>query len=170
MGSGGRGEGARARRPGNLHFDYPAVDNHQAGQTRVPARHTPPMSDKRRSPAELLPGRMGDSARFGLGLGLLSVCILVSGGLALEQLGWSNLPGCGPGSGCRATLTGPWGHLLGWPTSFVSLAYFAALLGDWIRTFRGRPTTGLRWLTRLGGLAAVIFLAGGALKIGRAHV
>ena len=51
-------------------------------------------------------------------------------GLAGTKLGlFSEVPGCGVrGGGCEEVVNGPWGKIpgLGWPVSFVGLAWFVS--------------------------------------------
>ena len=93
-----------------------------------------------------------------LGILFLAVCVFSSLMLVLEHFELK-LPGCGPGSGCDRAAASIWGSVpgIGWPTSFVGLAYFAGLLIAWLWARRG-AAPGLRWLVRLGALASLAFI------------
>ncbi|MDY7107696.1 MAG: thioredoxin domain-containing protein [Planctomycetota bacterium] len=94
---------------------------------------------------------------YGLGIAFLAVCVFSSLMLVLEEFE-VHLPGCGPESGCERAANSIWGSVpgLGWPTSFIGLAYFAGLFLAWLWARRG-VAPGLRWLIRLGALASVAF-------------
>lgn len=69
--------------------------------------------------------------------GVLFLLGAITGSLVLAgtKLGlYSHAPGCGVDSGCNAIANGPWGSIpgLGWPVSFVGVAWFGALLGVWL--------------------------------------
>ena len=94
------------------------------------------------------------------GIGLVGLLIAVGATcvLVLSALGFSStLPGCGPESGCAKLTSGPWSALplLGWPVSFVGLAYFGGLLLAWLR---GSPSKNLLWVIRLGILISLGFV------------
>ena len=107
-------------------------------------------------------------ALLGGGLGLLLVAIVSSVMLVMQHLGSFDLPGCGPDSGCARAANSVWGTLpgVGWPTSFVGLAYFLGLAAAWIVSKCAVPS-GLRWVIRLGVVGSVVLIiamiAGGYL-------
>ncbi|MBL8990887.1 MAG: hypothetical protein JNJ48_04825, partial [Phycisphaerae bacterium] len=71
---------------------------------------------------------------------LLAVALVMSLLLSLEALGALSLPGCGQGSPCARAAASAWGSVpgLGWPVSFLGLAYFAGALAAWAMA-GGRP-------------------------------
>ncbi len=75
---------------------------------------------------------------FYFGALLVFVSLAASFVLAGTKLGvFSTLPGCGVGSGCDAVTNGPWGIVpgVGWPVSFVGVAWFSSLFVVWTRGF-----------------------------------
>ncbi|MFK7961869.1 MAG: DsbA family protein [Phycisphaerales bacterium] len=64
---------------------------------------------------------------------MLLVAVAASFFLSLSHLG-SELPGCGADSACAKVTSGVWGRLPGvdWPTAFLGLAWFGALLPTWL--------------------------------------
>lgn len=82
-----------------------------------------------------------------------------SGMLVYQHFTGISLPGCGPGSPCAQAAASVWGKVpaLGWPTSFVGLAYFLGALAGWVAG-RGRLPIHLVWVVRLGAVASVFFL------------
>lgn len=109
------------------------------------------------APATTSPAAAGPSRLLPTGVVLLLVALAATAMLVLEHFGAGRLPGCGPGSGCDQAARSVWGRVpgLGWPVSFVGLAYFAGLLVAWILA-RGR----------LPGAALAVVLLGGVLSIG----
>lgn len=103
------------------------------------------------------------AARVAFWLGLVFACagLVLSGTLAFAHLRSIDLPGCGAGSACARAAAGPLGTLpgLGWPTSFLGVAYFLAV-GCGLAASRGRVNSLLLWIIRLGA-AGSIFLLGG---------
>lgn len=95
---------------------------------------------------------------YALGILFLAVCVFSSLMLVLEHFE-VHLPGCGPESGCERAADSIWGSVpgLGWPTSFIGLAYFLGLFLAWLWARRG-AAPGLRWLVRLGALASIVFI------------
>jgi protein-disulfide isomerase len=91
---------------------------------------------------------------------LLAVCTAMSLMLALEHLAGLSLPGCGAGSPCAEASASVWGKVpyVGWPVSFLGLAYFLGLIATWIAT-RGRLPAALRMLVRVGVIGSVGFVA-----------
>ena len=93
-----------------------------------------------------------------LGTLFLLVAIVASVMLAAEHLGGLSLPGCGPGSGCAEAVNSVWGKVpvIGWPVSFLGLAYFLGALVAWIASRRG-ISFAFRNLVRLGVVISVGF-------------
>jgi protein-disulfide isomerase/uncharacterized membrane protein len=120
-------------------------------------------SAKRRSGSDASPstGSGIPLALWILGLLFLLAAVAFSGLLALKQLGFigDNLPGCGPKSACGALTSGPFGRIpgIGWPVSYVGLAWFLGLLVAWLLARRGLQDL-LVWLIRLGALASLGFV------------
>ncbi len=93
-------------------------------------------------------------------LGLLGVLSSTLGSLflVLSHLKTVSLPGCGEGSGCSSLAEGRWGSIVGWPVSFLGLAWFSGLTVLWLLSF-GRMSSAATWLIRAGFLASVGFLS-----------
>jgi len=106
--------------------------------------------------------------RFVVGIIVLFVALVASLMLVLDHFGGMSLPGCGPGSACAAAAASAWGKVpgLAWPTSFVGLSYFAAMLIAWLWT-GGFLRPLLAGVAVVGGLASltliVAMIAGGYL-------
>ena len=78
--------------------------------------------------------------------------------LAATKLGiYSHAPGCGVNSGCDAIANGPWGSVpgLGWPVSFIGVAWFVSLLCSW--WCKGADNKLFLYVVRAGALASVGF-------------
>ncbi len=89
---------------------------------------------------------------------LLLASIVASLTLAGTKLGIiTSLPGCGVGSGCDAVTNGPWGSIpvLGWPVSFVGVAWFVMLFCGWIRGLC--KDRAYLWTVRIGVIGSVGF-------------
>jgi protein-disulfide isomerase/uncharacterized membrane protein len=102
------------------------------------------------------------SARlFWIGLGCVLLAVASSVVLAGKHLQILEAPGCGDGSPCDQAAASVWGKvpLVGWPTSFLGLAYFTALVPAWIAVRRSavvpRP---FRNLIRLGAACSAMFM------------
>jgi protein-disulfide isomerase/uncharacterized membrane protein len=93
-----------------------------------------------------------------LGTIFLASSALMSLLLALEYLGAVKLPGCGEDSPCHQAARSVWGRVPGiaWPTSYVGVAYFLAILAAWLITRAALPSA-IRWLARLGVLGSLGF-------------
>lgn len=89
---------------------------------------------------------------------LLGAAAVLSAFLVSKHFG-GGLPGCGPTSGCEALEKTPWGKIpgIGWPVSFIGLAYFFALLVGWMSTDRNLPFPA-RWLFRAGGVGSLLLI------------
>jgi protein-disulfide isomerase/uncharacterized membrane protein len=89
---------------------------------------------------------------------ILSAAAVLSALLVSKHFG-GGPPGCGPASDCEVLEKTPWGKVpgMGWPVSFIGLAYFIALLVGWAVTHRELPRAG-RWLFRAGGAASLLFV------------
>jgi protein-disulfide isomerase/uncharacterized membrane protein len=112
--------------------------------------------------AQDLPSQSDDQRMLWVvGLLLLVVAAAASGVMALKGMGvlGESLPGCGPASACDAITRGPFGSIpgLGWPVSFVGLAYFCGMLVAWTTCLTTVPLA-LRWLVRLSVLLSGMFL------------
>jgi protein-disulfide isomerase/uncharacterized membrane protein len=129
-----------------------------AGKTKSKKKNAKPQARAAANGAVGADRRAVSPRAYALGMVLLAVCVLSSLMLVLEHFEMA-LPGCGPASGCDRAAASVWGSVpgLGWPTSFVGLAYFSGLFAAWLWARRGVPA-GLRWLVRLGALASVAFL------------
>jgi protein-disulfide isomerase/uncharacterized membrane protein len=95
--------------------------------------------------------------------GLFCVLLAVAASLVLvgKHLDVLQAPGCGDGSPCDRAAASVWGKvpLLGWPVSFVGLAYFAALTTAWIAIRRAGVVPGMfRNVVRLGVLFSAMFM------------
>src|ERR1041384_4251791 len=90
------------------------------------------------------------------GLASLLVGTAASGMLVLEHFGAMELPGCGHGSPCAQAAASVYGRIPGVkiPTSFVGLAYFAAVLVGWLGA-RDGLSAAARWTARLGALISL---------------
>ncbi len=71
----------------------------------------------------------------------------------------AHVPGCGPESACASLERTVWGKVpgLGWPVSFLGLAYFAGLLVAWIAA-RGRWAASMRLVSGVGAAVSLLFL------------
>lgn len=105
-------------------------------------------------------GRSADrgASKFLLGAILLSVALLGAGMLSYQHFG-AHIPGCGPESACASLERTIWGKLpgVGWPVSFLGLAYFAAMLAGWIAA-RGRLAPHLRLVANAGAIVSALFV------------
>jgi protein-disulfide isomerase/uncharacterized membrane protein len=93
----------------------------------------------------------------GVGVLLLSACMLLALLLVLAELNAVELPGCGTASDCTRAAASRWGKLPGtqWPLSFVGFAYFQALLAAYL--YRGgRLPALLRAVVACGAAASAM--------------
>ena len=108
-------------------------------------------------------GSRGISGRlFWLGQLFLLVSVAASVVLVGKHLNILDAPGCGDGSPCDRAADSIWGKVpgIGWPVSFVGLAYFAALGFGWtVARSRGGVPGWFRWIVRVGVAFSVMFLA-----------
>jgi protein-disulfide isomerase/uncharacterized membrane protein len=93
------------------------------------------------------------------GLVLLGVAIASSLTLVMGHIGALGIPGCGHNSPCAQAASSAWGRVpfVGWPTSFLGLAYFVGAAAAWSLARGGLS----RWhmgFVRLGALASLVFL------------
>ncbi len=98
---------------------------------------------------------------FRLGQLFLACSVVASAILAGKHLNLFDAPGCGDGSPCDQAAASPFGSVpgLGWPVSFIGLAYFVALSFAWTAAHLGSGVPrALRHLVRLGAAASVLFL------------
>ncbi len=92
-----------------------------------------------------------------------AVLLLIAAGasllLAIQSLGSVPLPGCGLESACGRAVNSVWGKVpgLGWPTSYVGVAYFLGLLAAWFAR-SGLVPAALRWVVRLGAVASIVLV------------
>ena len=100
--------------------------------------------------------------RFGLGLACLVLAAGASAVLVAKHLHLLSPPGCGDGSACDRAAASVFGAvpLLGWPTSFVGLAYFTALAAAWTAATRSAGTvpTAFHYVARTGVAMSAMFL------------
>lgn len=96
---------------------------------------------------------------WSLGVGGSLIGLAASSVLALAHFRGIDLPGCGAGSGCASAAASQFGTLpvVGLPTSFLGVAYFAGLFAAWLAGRRGSGAA-LRWVSRAGVVAAVLLL------------
>jgi protein-disulfide isomerase/uncharacterized membrane protein len=95
--------------------------------------------------------------------GLICLLLAVAASLVLvgKHLDVLQAPGCGDGSPCDQAAASVWGKvpLVGWPVSFVGLAYFSALVPPWIAIRRAGVVPALfRNLVRLGVAFSAMFM------------
>jgi protein-disulfide isomerase/uncharacterized membrane protein len=97
---------------------------------------------------------------FVAGLLALLVSTVSSLILVMGHIGALSVPGCSENSPCAQAAASVWGKVpgIGWPTSFLGLAYFISALVVWCMV-RGGPSLSLRYLARLGVLISVGFVA-----------
>jgi protein-disulfide isomerase/uncharacterized membrane protein len=103
-----------------------------------------------------LPARLFWPALIFLLLAVAASLVLVG-----QHLDVLKAPGCGDGSPCDQAAASVWGKvpLVGWPVSFVGLAYFAALMTAWMAMRRTGVVPGMfRNLVRLGVIFSVMFM------------
>ena len=98
-----------------------------------------------------------------IGLACLAVAAAASFMLVAAHLHLFTPPGCGAGSGCDRAAQSVFGTVpvLGWPTSFVGMAYFLALGVAWIAAWRspdGHVPAAFRNIVRAGAVMSVVFL------------
>jgi len=76
----------------------------------------------------------------------------------MEHISGMHLPGCGEGGPCEEAMNSVWGTVpfVGWPVSFLGLAYFMGMLAAWISAHGSLPAA-FRSLVRLGILASLFF-------------
>ncbi len=92
------------------------------------------------------------------GAALLAVSIVSALTLVMGHFGAMSVPGCGEGSPCAEAAASIWGSIpgIGWPTSFLGLAYFVGALVAWLASRRGLS----RWLLacyRVGAAISLVF-------------
>lgn len=103
-------------------------------------------------------GGGGTGSGFLLGIVMLAVAVLGAGMLAYQHFG-AHIPGCGPESACASLEKTIWGKVpgIGWPVSFLGVAYFAALLAAWIAV-RGMLDPKLRLIVNMGAIVSALFV------------
>lgn len=94
-----------------------------------------------------------------IGLLALLVAVAMMVMLSLEKLWGMALPGCGAGSPCAQAQASEWGKvpIIGWPISYLGLAYFAAVIPAWWLSGR-RAASWLQSLLLVGGAISVVYL------------
>ena len=126
---------------------------------------------KKKSGGKPAPQRAGQPARasqssasqsnrtWSLAQACLMIAMLSSAMLVSKHFSGHDLPGCGPTSACAQLEATVWGKVpgLGWPTSFVGLAWFVGLLAAW---WSARITISplLVTLARVGAAASLMFV------------
>ncbi len=99
---------------------------------------------------------------FWLGCAWLILSIAAALILAGKHLEIIQAPGCGTGGGWEQAVASVWAKipLIGWPVSFLGLAYFVALTWAWTSARRagGLPKR-TKFLVRLGAVLSVMFAA-----------
>jgi len=114
--------------------------------------------DRDVNPAALL-----SPVRFAIGLACLAVATAASFMLVAGHLHLFTPPGCGAGSPCVRAAESVLGAVpvLGWPTSFVGMAYFTSMGVVWIAAWRSQAVqlpSALRNVVRAGAAMSVVFL------------
>lgn len=95
-----------------------------------------------------------------LGAAAITLSCLSSLMLAIAHFVGMSLPGCGPQSDCAQAAASAWGTvpLLGWPVSFLGLAFFTAIGAAWsVQSGMLHPL--VRLLVRFGAAASIFFIA-----------
>lgn len=113
-------------------------------------------------------GRGFSAKVFWLGTAFLLVSVVASVVLVGKHLDVLSAPGCGEGSPCERAAASAWGRVpgIGWPVSFVGLAYFTALVPGWIAARRNGSVPPLyRYTVWAGAALSVMFLL--AMTLGR---
>lgn len=104
------------------------------------------------------PARPASPAALTAGAVLAGVGACASLLLALQYLGTVHLPGFAPGGWCTQPGVIAWDRIRSggfeWPTSYIGLAYFLAVLAAWLAA-RGAVPRALRYLVRFGALVSL---------------
>jgi len=118
----------------------------------------------RGNPARQNPRQSSDNPDLVRAIGgaiCLAVAAISAGVLAVKHITGLAVPGCGAESACDQVAESLFGKIpLGtyeWPTAFIGLAYFFALLVAWV-WLSGQLTRAQRAVTWLGGLISVALL------------
>jgi len=97
---------------------------------------------------------------YGLAILFIAFAAVMALLLTLEHVAGMALPGCGEGSPCQEVANSFWGKIrLGsfeWPTAYLGLAYFLAILVSWI-AIKGRASIWYINLIRFGALISLGF-------------
>jgi protein-disulfide isomerase/uncharacterized membrane protein len=118
---------------------------------------------KRVAPSSLRSGESAaaDSARPWMRLALVALAsgFVLSSILAFAHLRGLEIPGCGGGSPCGKAAASPLGTvpILGWPTPFLGIVYFACM-GFALAVAGGSPSRLVVWCVRLGAIGSVFLL------------
>jgi protein-disulfide isomerase/uncharacterized membrane protein len=114
------------------------------------------------------PQRPISLARLAMGIAGLVIAIIASVMLVSDSLGLFTAPGCGEDGGCDKAVNGPLGSIeifgTHWPSSFLGMAFFIAMLVTWIASRRRGVSIALVVMATLGGLASVFYI--GAMVAG----
>ncbi len=102
-------------------------------------------------------------ARLWIGLACLALATAAAFMLVAGHLHLFAPPGCGAGSPCERAAQSVFGAVpvLGWPTSFVGMAYFLALAVAWLAVWYspdGHVPAVFRNVVRAGAVMSVVFL------------
>ncbi|MBI5362398.1 MAG: thioredoxin domain-containing protein [Planctomycetes bacterium] len=125
-------------------------------------RSKPPVNTLDRSNTEGASATIAAAWRRSARAGAVALTLALGASLvlALDHLGALQAPGCGLDGACARAARSALGSIpgLGWPTAFVGVAWFAALLAAHLSA-RGRWTSGFRLVAHLGVLASLVLLA-----------
>lgn len=91
------------------------------------------------------------------GLILSAAALLI---LVIAHFKAMDIPGCGLGGGCEEAAASAWGAVpvVGWPVSFLGLAYFSAAGAAWAVS-RGRLADWAIWVIRAGAVVSILYVA-----------
>jgi protein-disulfide isomerase/uncharacterized membrane protein len=89
-----------------------------------------------------------------LGFLALSIGFCSAAVLSAAHLTDFTPPGCGAGNPCAEAAASRWGSIVGWPTSYLGVAWFGALLVAWTQSLGRGISRGLIGAARIGVLVA----------------
>ena len=115
------------------------------------------------SDSDANPAALFSPMHFVIGIACVIVAAVASFLLVAGHLHLFTPPGCGVGSPCVRAAESVFGKVpvLGWPTSFVGMAYFTSLGVAWIAAWRGTAghvPRAFRNVVRAGAAMSVVFL------------
>lgn len=87
----------------------------------------------------------------------LGAAILASVMMSIHRIWSIGLPGCGAGGGCEWAVRSQWSNLLGMPTPFLGMGYFAAFVIIWLLTARHGLWRPILYAVRFGALVSIGF-------------